>query len=146
MIRWKQRRSHQVWCGQVRSAYVSTLQLVWFWGMPPPPTKIFRLLLRPFLARGQSFTCMKIFPLRRTALVSAFGSDRSLVSQATPFTDEASETTIVRLEERKVVGSKTRKSSFALFAAISQVSRCQVCGWGPCVGVRRALGLIGDAK
>ena len=34
---------------------------------------------------------------------------------------------IVHLEERQVVGRKTGKSSFALFAAISQVSTCHLC-------------------
>ena len=99
----------------------------------PPPQKIFRLLLRPLLARRQNFMCMKILVQHWFRL-----SDRSLISQATPFTDEACETTIVCYEERKVVRRKTRKSSFALFTAILQVSRCQVCGWGPCVGVCRA--------
>ena len=53
---------------------------------------------------------------------------------------------VVRLEERKVTRRKTRKNSFALFAAISQVSACHPCAWGPCVGVRRAMALTGDAK
>ena len=37
---------------------------------------------------------------------------------------------IVRLEEWKVVGRKTRKSSFALFAVISQVCTCHQCALG----------------
>ena len=41
---------------------------------------------------------------------------------------------------------KTRKSSFALFTAISQVSTRHLCASGPCVGVRRAMALIGYAK
>ena len=36
----------------------------------------------------------------------------------------------VHLEERKVVRRKTWKSSFALFAAISQVSTCHLCALG----------------
>ena len=57
---------------------------------------------------------------------------------------------IIRLEERKVDGRKTRKNSFALFAAISQVLTLSfkispVC-LRACVGVRRALPVIGDAK
>ena len=67
-------------------------------------------------------------------------SDRSPISQATPFASDACETISVRLEER------TPKSFFALFAAILQVSTCHLCAWGPCVGVRRAMALIGDAK
>ena len=56
------------------------------------------------------------------ALVSTF--DRSLISQATPFAFEAWET-IVRLEERKVVG-RVGRDSFAVFAAVSYyVSTCQ---------------------
>ena len=63
-------------------------------------------------------------------------SDRSLILQATP-----SQMRLVRLQlfTWEVVGRKTQKN-FELFAAILQVSRCQVCGWGPCVGVRRAMG------
>ena len=37
---------------------------------------------------------------------------------------------IVRLEERKVVGRKTRKSFSALFAVISQVWTCHQCAFG----------------
>ena len=50
---------------------------------------------------------------------------------------------IVCLEERKVVA---RKSSFTLFGAISQVSTCHLCAWGPCVGVHQAIMLIGNTK
>ena len=32
------------------------------------------------------------------------------------------------------------------FAATSQASTCHLCGWEPCVGVRRAMALIGNAK
>ena len=84
-------------------------------------------------------------PLRRTALVSAFRSFANLASH-----------TLRRwglrdynrcLEERKVVGRKTRKSFFALFAAgISQVSTCHLNVWEACVGVHRAMAPIGDAK
>ena len=41
---------------------------------------------------------------------------------------------------------KTWKSFYALFAAISQVSTCHLCPWGPCMGVRWAMVLIGNAK
>ena len=68
-------------------------------------------------------------------------SDRLLILQATPFADEACET-IVRTESCW----KTRKSSFSLFATTSQVSTCHLCAWGPCIGICRAMALIGDAK
>ena len=73
-------------------------------------------------------------------------SDRSLISQATPSADVACDTIIICLEERKVVGRKTWKSFFALFVAISQVSTCHLSVCGHCVGVRRAMALIGGAK
>ena len=44
----------------------------WVWSGSQCVRKHARLLLRPILARRQSFTCMKIFPLRHTALVLAF--------------------------------------------------------------------------
>ena len=53
---------------------------------------------------------------------------------------------IVCFEEQKVVGRKSRKNSFTLFAAISQVLTCYLCAWGPRVGVRRAMALSDDAK
>ena len=53
---------------------------------------------------------------------------------------------IVRLEERKVDGRKTRKNSFALFAAISQVLTFHLCAWGLAWGVCQALPVIGDTK
>ena len=184
-------RSRQVWCGQVRSSYINTLQLGRSGGMPHPPPRKFliaseiifgqttcrlshvwksshclvpRLSPRsaPPIQEGsgnQTTPCArtkneateswagpgnKAIPLHHTAQVSAFRSFADLASHT--FTDEACETTIVRSKEREVVGRKTQKSSFALFGAISQVSRCQVCGWGPCVGVHRATALIGDAK
>ena len=54
-----------------------------------------------------------------TTLASAFQSSTDL--QTTPFTDEACETIIVYLEERKVVRRKTQRSFFALLAAILQL-------------------------
>ena len=35
---------------------------------------------------------------------------------------------------------------FVLFAAISQASTHHLCAWGPCVGARQAMVLIGDTK
>ena len=123
-------RSRQVWCGQVHSVYISTLQLGWSGGSPPtppPPQKILWLFPRPFLARRQSFTCMK----SSNCIVQHWFrlSDGSLISQATPFTDEACETTIVRLEEHKVVGWLGRVLSHCLqpFRKFQDV-RCVVGG------------------
>ena len=59
--------------------------------------------------RWQSFTCMNIFhfcPLRRTTLV--WLSSCWLISQAALSGDEAWETVIISLEERKVVGRLRR--------------------------------------
>ena len=67
-------------------------------------------------------------------------SDRSLTSQATPFVDEACETS--RSLGRSGSCWKTRKSSFALSTAISQVSTCHLCAWGPCVGGHQAMALL----
>ena len=53
---------------------------------------------------------------------------------------------IIRLQERKVVGRKTRKTSFALFTAISEVSTRHLCAWGSCVDIRQVMVLIGYAK
>ena len=69
-----------------------------------------------------------------------------MILQAKPFADEACETIIVRLEERKVVRRKTRNFFFAVFAAISQVSTCHLCAWEPCTGICQAKVLIGDTK
>ena len=72
--------------------FISTLQLGESGNMLPP--EIFwnleakRLPLRPFLGQCDAH--------RRP--------DRSLISQATPFADEACDTIIVRLEERKGIG------------------------------------------
>ena len=110
------------------------------WGHVPPPTSprkfrgyetapetIFGAIQCFSEARQQSFTCMDI-----TLSAHCFRlSDCSLISQATSFTDVLRlARLIVRLEEQKVVGRKTRKSSFALFAAISQVSTCHLCALG----------------
>ena len=106
-----------------------------------------RLFLRPFLGQYDNLTCRNIYPFcpwRWRALVLL--SNRSLALQATPFANEACETKIVPMEERKVEGRKTWKSFFARFTAISQVLTCHLCAWGPCVGVSWAMALIGDAK
>ena len=73
--------SRQVWCGQVRSAYVCT-----------PPNKILVCFFGPD-DRVASYSTGFGFPIVRN----------SLISQVTPFTDEACETTLVRLEERKLL-------------------------------------------
>ena len=43
---------------------------------------------------------------------------------------------------------KTRNFFFlhCMFAAISQVSTYHLCAWGPCVGVSRAMALVGNDK
>ena len=46
---------------------------------------------------------------------------------------------IVHLEEDS-------EEFFRRVAAISQISTCHLCAWGPCMGVHRAMVLIGDAK
>ena len=58
-------------------------------------------------------------------------SNHLLISQATPFAGDA---------------YAWKNGLLRLFAAISQVSTCHLCAWGPCMGVRRAMALFGDAK
>ena len=53
---------------------------------------------------------------------------------------------IVHFEEWKVVGSKTQRTSFTLFAAISQFSTCHLCAWEWCMGIRQVMTLISNAK
>ena len=117
--------------------------------------EVMRLLLRPLLDQYvaswrpvdmQTFTCMNVYPLCPLFVQHWYWlSNCSLTSQATPFADEAWRP-IAHLEERKVVGRKTQKSSFALFAVILQVSKCHLCAWGPCLSVHQAMALIGNAK
>ena len=39
-----------------------------------------------------------------------------------------------------------KEEFFTLFTAVSQVSTCHLCAWGPCMGVHWAMALIGAAK
>ena len=118
-----QGHSHQIWSGQVSGACVSTQELGGSGGMPPPPQENFgnlesmRLLLRPFLGQNDayrrsddSFTSVhEHLPVAPYSTAWFWLSDRSLISQATPFADRS----VGRTENCW----KTR--SFALFAAIS---------------------------
>ena len=126
-----QGRRHQIWGGQVRSVCISTLQLGGIWGHGPPEIfgnlEVMTLLLRLFLgqydASRKPHNRVWIFTLSAHCVVQHWFrlSDRSLISQATPFADEACETN--RSLGRRISCWKTRKSTFALFAAISQASR-----------------------
>ena len=71
--------------------FISTLQLRGVWGLALPKNwnlEAKRLPLIPFLGQCDA--------LQRP--------DRSLISQATPFADDACETIVVHLEEQKGVG------------------------------------------
>ena len=72
-------------------------------------------------------------------------SNCSLISQATPFPDEACETNC-SLGRMESCWKENPKEFFALFAVILQVSTCHLCALGPCVGVHRAMVLTSDAK
>ena len=107
--------------------FISTLWLGGSGGSLPPAENFWnleakRLLLRPFLDHFDA-------PQR---------PDRLLISQATTFADEACETIIIRLEERKGAG---RVLSHCL-----QPSRKLQHFTCVFVGVRQAMALIGKAK
>ena len=54
---------------------------------------------------------------------------------------------IVRLEERKVVGKEDSEEFFhTVWSHLASLNTYHLCSWGPCVGIRRAMALIGDAK
>ena len=121
-----QGRSHHVWGGQVHQHTTAT----GVWGHAPPENfwnlEAKRLPLRPFLGQCNA-------PWRPGHL---------LISQATPFADEACKTIIIRLEEQKGVG----RVLFRCSQPSHKFQHCHLCACGPCVGVCPALVLIGDAK
>ena len=102
-----------------------------------------RLLLRPFLGQIDDFRTLKFhlhkylpFPIAHCAVQHWFWLlNRSLISQATAFTDVASETNLSF--ERTCFGGRLGRDSFTLFTAMSQVSTCHlptraVCVWALC--------------
>ena len=52
---------------------------------------------------------------------------------------------LIACKNRKLL-EDSRNSSVAQFAAISQVSTQNLCASGHCVGIRRAMALIGNAR
>ena len=119
-----QGHSHQIWSGQVSGACISTQELGGSGGMPPPPPRKFwefrvyevasETIFGPKRClsevRRQSFTSVhEHLPVVPYSTAWFRLSNRSLISQATPFADRS----VGRTENCW----KTR--SFALFAAIS---------------------------
>ena len=79
----------------------------------------------------ESFTCMSIYhfyPLCRAALV--WLSNRLLTSQATPFID---------WRNGKFLQERVGKF---FHTVMLQVSTYHLCGWGPCMGIPRAITLL----
>ena len=85
-----------------------------------------------------SITIHPFCPLYHTPLVSV--SYRSLTSQATPFTDEACKSTIVRLEKRKVVRRKTWEEYCSHPRKFQHVT--WLCALGPCIRAHAIVAVV----
>ena len=81
---------------------------------------------------------MNIYPFCPHCIVQHW-FQLSFISQGTPFADEACKTNCL-------LGRKTLKSFFTLFAAISQVWTHHLCSWRPCVHIHRAIAVISNTK
>ena len=86
-----------------------------------------------------------ILPIASYTTGSSFPIRFAYQPEATSFASEACETnpSLVRTES---CWKNSRNSSVALFAAISQVSTRYLCASGRCVGVHRAMALIGNNR
>ena len=136
IIDWVQQgHSHQIWGGQVRSVWhkhttargvgVVPRKILEFRGYEIASETIFGQVWCFSEARRQSFTWTNIYSFCSLHCTATFR-----------LSDNSQSHTLRRwglcnwsfaLEEWKVVGRKTRKNSFALFAAISPVLTCHLC-------------------
>ena len=117
----------------------------WIWRHGSPES-VWNLRAMTLLFRGQTTEFhmhkhLPFLPIASHKLVSV--SYCLLISQATPFTDEACDTTTWKME---TCWKEDSEEFFALFAVILQVSTCHLCAWGHCVSVCWAMMLIGNAK
>ena len=87
---------------------------------------------------------MLFCPLCRTPMVSA--SDPVHLPKATPFTGEGCGTNRSLVRTKSCWKEDLGNSSVALFAAISQVSTWYLCALGRCMGICRAMALIGNTR
>ena len=88
---------------------------------------------------------MPFCPLGRTPMVSAFRSC-SLIGRKPHPSQMKPNCPFVYIRTESCWKEDLRNSSVALIAAISQVSTWYICASGRCVGVPRAMALIGNAR